>query len=274
MARRAPADSIPEVPAIPDLESQMILFLDKAKKLALPVGIALLVLIVAAVVAVKARTARREAQASAQAALSLALGEPISPFAPVEERQAKYEERITRLKGVITQHSGSQAAISAAYYIARTQYEQGKHKEAAESFAKFVTDYPTQQPLTPLAAMGEANALVDQEQYQEAYDKFVTIGTPGTLTNDVMLVARAKYRAALCAVVLAKPDNARGLLDEVLASQAGQELKDKAQALLDKVDMIKPDDLKRPPEKTAEEAAETPAPAGNSGLQIVPMGGN
>ncbi len=266
MEQKELSDRIEQAAVLPSkAEHHVISIILKIKRMLLPALIVIAVLLVALIIIANMRGSAREAKAKGYASLAAALDNG-AEYAFGEERVQKLDERKAKLLAVLDDHSGSPAAAAADFHLARTEFMMGNFEVARQRFAAFVETHGDQRDFAAQAMIGEANALVELGDYQKAMDKFLAVGTYADTTQDAVLVNQAKYRAALCALALQKVDEAKKLLEDILAAPIAEEAKESAQELMSQIKIL-------PAEAWVDIATEEEpqAPDADSGLQITPV---
>lgn len=278
MAKRSTVD--PEQLAdTTKLEDSLVLLIDNLKKYVVPAIVLVVVLMIVAMVISRQQSASEAAAGEAFAALSEAMTMNLPPEPDEAAEQAALEGRLVKLDSVIANFPDSDVAKRAAFAKAKTYYSLEQYEKAAESFGSFAQTYPGEAPYTALAYMGQGNALVEQGDIDAALETFLTITKLGENAADTNILGQAKFRAALCAAVTGDKDQARTLLEELLASPIDEFLKQRTQEALDNLDTFPTELLQQLDEPLEEEAPEDAAggaiqglPQGlPEGLQLTPM---
>jgi TolA-binding protein len=121
--------------------------------------------------------------------ICLAVGTPVSAGQTPEDnqlflagfqayKQKDYAGSQAKLQDLLERHPGSQLRDLALYWLARSHYRAGNHRQAARYFAQFVRDYPDN-PLKEMAGE-EMFRLVTRYERVEKLPPRAGVGTaPG-----------------------------------------------------------------------------------------------
>lgn len=91
-------------------------------------------------------------------------------------KQAKYEALEAAFQKVCDEHAGTQAARSAAYYLADAKLHLGKYEEADKLYAAFIAKADSDSPMRLMALEGRAYAAEARNDLPGALKMFQQLG--------------------------------------------------------------------------------------------------
>lgn len=179
-------------------------YLEKAaanKKTILAVGGALLVLavVIIAISGISRSKSRAAGEALSEAmtlvARPVSEGGQSSPgeSAAFPTKQAKYEALEAAFQKICDEHAGTQAARSAAYYLADAKLNLGKYEEADKLYAAFIAQTEAGAPMRLMALEGRAYAAEARGNTDAALGIFQQMGKE---SQDESWKTKADFHAA------------------------------------------------------------------------------
>ena len=155
------------------------------------------------------------------------------------------EVRKKTFQEVIESFPKSPAAKDAKFYLAKIDFDQGKFDEAAQRFSEFYELYPDYEPFSTSARLAEAHCFMEKNDFATAKKRFKSI-VDEAQSEPVSsgIFETAKYKLALCNFFLGQVDEAKTILNSLLASSADEALEEKVQSFLAKLDIIPPENLR------------------------------
>jgi len=80
----------------------------------------------------------------------------------------KKDQAIKQLKTLVDRYEGTFSASQGSFLLAKLYYDDGKIKDAATYFKKYIDEYSDDDILTPSALAGYADCLYKQKKYDQA----------------------------------------------------------------------------------------------------------
>lgn len=200
----------------------------------------------------QAAAERREIGSGLSSAVALA-SRPVAEKGEADKtfptKEAKQQATKDALEGVVKQHAGSDAALTAALGLARTAAEAGKYDDAITGYESYLkTAGNGGMALFAAEGLGYAHeGKGELDKAQAAFDKLAELGAPG----------RAAYHKARLLEKQGKKDDARKAYEAVVTGYEKEIVASDARARLELIDL--------PAAGTgALEAAPAPAPVEES----------
>lgn len=128
------------------------------------------------------------------------------PFATQQEKDEAVVKELTAFR---QEHSGTRAAVTAAFNLGMAQLRLGQHKEAIASFGAFLEKTPSGDPLRATAIEGQGYAYEATKQYDQALAAFETLSKEAP---PEFLVGMGDYHRARILALQDKKDEAARIL--------------------------------------------------------------
>jgi tetratricopeptide (TPR) repeat protein len=163
-----------------------------------------------------------------------------NPEAIASARQKK--EKLDRIR---RDFKKTPAAIDAKLHLANIDFSMGKYVDAAAQYAAFYNEFPNYQPLSTMAKLAEAKCYLAKNEFDTAITKYKNIYNNSEISsNQPRHALRAKFQAALCSFLAGHYEEAKVILDDLLASSDDDLIESRAQSLLARIAIIPADDIR------------------------------
>lgn len=137
------------------------------------------------------------------------------PFATQQEKEQAIQKALTEVR---QQHSGSDAAVSAALPLAQAEYRLGNHDAALSLYDEFLARTPAKDPLRLLAMEGRGYTLEAKGDLDGALTAF---GALSKESSGPMLAGMGDYHRARLLMAQNKLDEAAQVLVALPVNHAG-----------------------------------------------------
>ncbi len=183
-----------------------------------------------------------DAYAELQEALAITLDDASDEAALAKEATKKRE----MLVAIIANYADTPAAIEAGFYKATIDLTLKDYVGAISGFKEFYKNYPNVQPFSIKAKIAEANSYLAQQNFSEAIAKFKSIVNQSEYAaKQSHFQEQAMFQLALCNLLTDNFEESTKLLNDILASSNDDVLKEKAQAVLAKLEIVSGPELKK-----------------------------
>ena len=234
----------------------------KCKPFVIPVLVIIGIFILVVGIFTYVTNKKKDTIGSAYKDLEYALAIDIRDSGQTEIKDEKVTEKRKKYKDLIANYPNTSAAIDAEFYLAKLDFSMGNYEKAGKGFSEFHSKFIDYQPMATLALVSEASSIFASGQIKESKIKLEAISKdPEIMENYPHIISEVNFKRALCELLTSQYDEAKALLNGLLASESNEFIKNKAQSFLAKMEILSPEEIKNSilMEKTAKESGEEEA---------------
>ncbi len=218
----------------------------KVKPFILPIIIIILIGIIICTVTIMNKKKKGKYIAEAYAELQEALAISLDDSSDQESLDKNAAKKREILDNIIANYSDTPAAIEASFYKATIHSSLKNYIDAIAGFNEFYKSYPNVQPFSIKAKIAEANSYLAQQNFAEATSKFkVIVDNSQNAAKQPHFMEQAKFQLVLCNLLTDNFEESTKLLNDILASSNDDVLKEKAQSILAKLEIVSGSELKK-----------------------------